>query len=363
MGRATIRIFFPGARDEMQDEVFLTKTLLAPFFDLAVRPAAARFCSAHFLRTWPPDYASEETRAVKPTGIAQFSGQNLNGRQLKRMIPEILELVDQNDELTFARGCFWMVEIKGVKGYTTHPPPTQDSLGQGEFLSWLWQYQQSLIHWFADNRLLDPENDPRTLALGNIFDDWEYGNFGNDDQEWNLDIATTVSLTRRDGTAISALIKKDAHPEIIRHFTQRPIGKCIEWTRSDDGRDYQFDETAHLGSVGGFRLTVPKAEKDEPRYFQAYTTEKSLTYHRHGSSVALNSSPWRVLDDWEAERKRFFKPTWGIFDAAAKEGTTSHVAVRFESRVPFKSYPVVHHKIPAEAVQEWLYYFDTRSFW
>jgi hypothetical protein len=111
---------------------FLTGTLLEPFFDLAVRPAAQRFCSLHFLRTWPPSYSAELARASKHTGAPQFSGQALKGSQLKRMIPMILELVQQKDELVFARGCFWMVEIKGVKGQTPHPPPIQSALGPGK---------------------------------------------------------------------------------------------------------------------------------------------------------------------------------------------------------------------------------------
>jgi hypothetical protein len=217
--------------------------------------------------------------------------------------------------------------------------------------------------WYSGDVLLDPENDPRTLALGNILDDWEYGSFGDDNQEWRLDIATTVSLTRYDGTPVSALIRKDAHPEIIRHFTQRSIGDCIQWTRRDDGRDYQFDEMAHLGAVGGFRLTIRDAEKHEPQYFQAYTTEKSLTYHRDGASVALNSSAWRVMNDWEGERKRFFNASCQMFYDAAGQDTTSHIAARFESRVPFKSYPVVHLRIPDANLRAWLYYSNTRQFW
>jgi hypothetical protein len=209
--------------------------------------------------------------------------------------------------------------------------------------------------------LVDIENDPRTLTLPKILGDWEFAAF--ESNNWYLDIATTISLTREDHTPVSALIRKDAHAEMIRYFTKEPIERCIRWTSNNSGRNYQFDETAHLGAVGGFRLTIRDREDKHIRYFQAYTTEKSLVYHPDGASVAVNSSTRKVLDDWEGEKGRFFTPTTETFRAAAGNDTTSHIAVRLESRVPFDEYPFVHHQIPDLNIQTWLYYLDTRTVW
>jgi hypothetical protein len=209
--------------------------------------------------------------------------------------------------------------------------------------------------------LVDIENDPRTLTLPKILGDWEFASF--DGQKWYLDIATTISVTREDHTPFSVLIRKDAHAEIIRYFTKEPIERCIRWTQSGSGRDYQFDETAHLGAVGGFRLTIRDREEKSLRYFQAYTTEKSLVYHPDGPSVALNSSTQKALDDWEREKDHFFTPITNIFRAAAGWDTTSHIAVRLESHVPFDEYPFVHHRIPDLNIQTWLYYLDTKTVW
>lgn len=207
---------------------------------------------------------------------------------------------------------------------------------------------------------MDVAHDPRTLALQKLLADWQFALF--DTKDWYLDIATTISITRWNNTAASVLIRKDAHPEIIRHFTAEPIDRCLRWT-ANDGRDYQFDETAHLGEIGGFRLTIRDREEKELRYLQAYTTEKSLIYHKNGTSVALNSSIWKVLDDWESEKSRFFDPVTETFRSASDRDTTSHIAARFESRVSYDAYPFVHHEIPEVKLRDWLYYFNTRSVW
>ncbi|KAG8701565.1 hypothetical protein FRC08_004019, partial [Ceratobasidium sp. 394] len=262
-GRTTIRIFLPRVAREQDDVVFLTKDFLEPFYDLAVKPAANDVLSDHYIRTWPPDYAAEEARAARRTGKPQFSGKSLLGVHLRALLPKILEKVDESQELVFARECFWMVEMKGMKAGTAHPPPRQPTLD-------------------ANDNLVDPANDPRTLAIDRLFTNWQYGTFR--DERWYLDIATTVSFCRADGTPLSALIRKDAHPEILRHFTGESIQRCTSWASRDNGRDYQFDATAQLEGIGGCRLTIRDREKRTVRYFQAYTTDKSLTYHRDGAS-------------------------------------------------------------------------------
>ncbi|KAG8733048.1 hypothetical protein FRC10_000460 [Ceratobasidium sp. 414] len=341
-GRTVVRIFFPEATDEETGNIFLTKQFLEPFYDLAVKPAAQELVPDHYIRTWPPSYAAEEARAARRVGKPQFSGKALLGADLRAVIPKILEIVGQNNDLTFARRCFWMVEMKGVKASTAHPPPDRPMLG-------------------PDNRLLDPFNDARTLALNRLFDNWQFAQFRGD--QWYLDIATTISVSRADSSPVSVLIRKDAHAEILRHFTKEPIQRCTNWASRDNSRAYQFDGTAHLEGVGGCRLTISDKEEKTVRYFQAYTTEKSLTYHRDGKSVALNSSAWRTMDNWEEEDKRFFKPAIKMFHNASFEGTTSHIAARFESRVPFDKYPIVHSVIPDLDVRGWLYFSDTRHIW
>ncbi|KAG8708808.1 hypothetical protein FRC08_018700 [Ceratobasidium sp. 394] len=341
-GRTIVRIFLPEANEEGSDNVFLTKQFLEPLYDLAVKPAAQEVVTAHYMRTWPPSYAAEEARAARRVGKPQFSGKALRGVHLKALIGRVLEIVARDSNLTFARGCFWMVEMKGVKAYTTHPPPARSLLG-------------------PDGRLSDPLNSPRILALNKLFENWQWAEFKNDC--WYLDIATTVSVTRADGSPVSVLIRKDAHPEILRHFTKEPIQRCIAWASRDNGRDYQFDAMAHLEQVGGCRLTIFSREEKPVRYFQAYTTEKSLTYHRDGASVALNSSAWRTMENWEQEDKRFFQPAIKTFHQASDEGTTSHIASRFESRTNFENFALLHLLIPEANVRSWLYFADTRAIW
>ncbi|KAG8736463.1 hypothetical protein FRC10_009305 [Ceratobasidium sp. 414] len=353
-GRTIVRMFLPEAVGEEEGSYFLTKRLLEPFYDLAVKPAAQRFLLDHYMRTWPPSYAAEEARAARRVGKPQFSGKALRGAHLKQLVRNILEIVGQNHDLVFARRCFWMVEMKGVKAGTTHPPLREPPLGPALGL-------RRLADGATDGNLRDALNDPRTLAISRLFANWEFANF--EEGQWYLDIATTVSVRREDGTPVSVLIRKDAHPEILRRFTGEPIHRCTAWASRDNGRDYQFDATAQLEGIGGCRLTIRDKQDKDVRYFQAYTTEKCLTYHRDGASVALNSSAWRTMENWEKEDARFFQPAIQMFKQAGDEGTTSHIAARFESRVPFDKYPLVHTSIDDLDLRNWLYFFDTTHIW
>ncbi|KAG9088288.1 hypothetical protein FRC06_002111, partial [Ceratobasidium sp. 370] len=340
--QTVIRVFFPHAVDDVEGCVFLDAPMLEPFYNLAVLPAVRQHAPAHYSRTWPPSYEAEATRAANKSGRPQFSGKQLRGAHVKQMIPTIITKVNQSQHLKFASGCFWMVEMKGLKNSSAHPPP-EEPLADDE-----GQMREGAAQH------------PRTLALAAVLRNWEWVTFEAGD--WYLDIATTVSVTL-PGVPMSTLIKKDAHAEIIRHFTQRPIDQCQRWVSQDNGASYKFDATARLTEVGGFRLTIHDPAFDELRYFQAYTTEKSLTYHKNGRDVALFTTPKRILTDMAKEKQRFFDPLVSMFMEAAEDQTHSNVAVRFESRVPFHTFTHAHMKIPRVAIQGWLVALKTQAIW
>lgn len=112
----------------------MNKKLLEPFYDKVVHPAAAAVVSDHFVRTWPPTYEDEEARARKDTGRPQFSGKSILGTDLKALVPKMREIVTSSPDLVVYRNWFWMVEMKGVKASTTHPPPTETGLDEGMLL-------------------------------------------------------------------------------------------------------------------------------------------------------------------------------------------------------------------------------------
>ncbi|KAG8721161.1 hypothetical protein FRC09_008340 [Ceratobasidium sp. 395] len=331
-----IRIFFPCAIDELDGSVFLQDDMLGPFYDRAVLPAVRQIAADHYSRTWPPSYASEAARAAKVSGRPQFSGKQIRGEHVKAIIPLILQNIEAERCLSFAAGCFWMVEMKGLKNLSTHPPP-----------------EVALID--DEGNMIDPENQPRNVALGTVLRNWEWADFGPD---WYLDFATTISTELPD-MLMSTLIKKEAHPEIIRHFTRRPIDQCQRWASKDNGHAYQFDSTAHLAAAGGFRLTIHNPSPDEICYFQAYTTEKSLTFHRDGHNVSMSTSPVKVLTNWEKEKTRYFGALEQMYREAGAAETHSNIAVRFESRAPFDLYPLVHLRIPDITLRGWLFSLKT----
>lgn len=105
----------------------MPETMLQPFYDLVVRPAAAECVDDHYMRTWPPTYAAEKMRAG-----TQFSGKALQGRDLRELVNKMREHAARHPELSFCQDWFFMVEIKGVKALTTHPPPRESVVDEGK---------------------------------------------------------------------------------------------------------------------------------------------------------------------------------------------------------------------------------------
>src|SRR6185369_1225862 len=101
--------------------------------DSAVRPAAERVIDQDYIRTWPAVFGSEEYRARPATGgLLQQTGRGIPGRYLDQWIREIRKRVTENHSLGFARGFFFVVELRGVKDSTRHQIPEESLADNGQ---------------------------------------------------------------------------------------------------------------------------------------------------------------------------------------------------------------------------------------
>jgi hypothetical protein len=207
--------------------------------------------------------------------------------------------------------------------------------------------------------LIDPEN-PRTTAIEAVLSDYfVIAEFAPD--EWYLDIATNVSGSMGDenGPPVSLFINSDLHPEIINHYSEEPLDVCTDWVRKKTG-GYARDEVAHLQKFVGLRKTFGTPGAHGIVHFQGYTSEKSVTYRPDLKDKAIRTSPVLCMRNWTQEAEQHFRP---LADVYWRAPNTHPVAVRFESRVPFESYPYVHLAVSWQTLEPWLFCARNTAFW
>ncbi|KAG9123886.1 hypothetical protein FRC07_013620 [Ceratobasidium sp. 392] len=354
MGRLLIRIFFPALyehrpRRDRASANFVGNNRLQLFYDLAVRIATTLVIAEGLRRQWPALFNDELFRAAphrRQAGVRgrvnhQQTGREIDGESFNAWVREIRRLVDEDQRLSFAQGFFFLVEGKGLKNtnLSAHDPPDAPLAN-------------------ADGHLFDRHN-PRTVAIKSVLPGLNTDGFRPGD--WFIDLSTTVSgRYGHEDRPASLFVDSELHPEIINHFSGKSLPDCSAWVRAKGG-PYQKDEVAHIQRFAGFRINFDHSPGAYGiRYLQVYTTDKSVTYHVDGLNRAKRTSAKAVLGNWEAERDQHFSPLAEAYHNAAE----SHpVAVRFESRVPFESYPFVHLGITWRTYQPWLFCVRNTHIW
>lgn len=136
-----------------------------------------------------------------------------------------------------------------------------------------------------------------------------------------------VGLEIQDGER-AILWRKDAAPNLLSYI----LGSTLdEAGRIVHGTSFQEDINSHLLEVAGFRVGFPTTPAGDYRiaYVQAYTTDKSLTYHKHGfqhsqnltGQAAMKGNPPKYCSD---------------LTAAYVDAKQKNVAARLEVRLPLE---------------------------
>ncbi|CAE6428166.1 unnamed protein product [Rhizoctonia solani] len=357
MGRFIIYIFFPALYDREQRKQSQSPNAVGDgymelLYNHAVREATDLVIPQDLRRNWAATYEDELFRAGPPRNRNERRGQlaRLARLHTERIVPghlfvawfqEIKRLCGVADELEFARGIFLVVDGKGFKenNLSSHHPPLE-ALADDE------------------GNLINPHN-PRTAAIEAIFENFFVSaNFAQG--EWYLDIATNISGSIADtGQPVCLFINSDLHPEILHHFTGEPLDECARWVRRHS-RGYVRDTVAHISKFAGLHQTFVPCLDNGATKFQAYTTEKAVTYRPDFEKKAIRTSPAMCLQHWDRESKEHFRRLADVYMNASQAHTA---AVRFETRIPFSEYPYVHLHISARALRPWLFWVRNTAFW
>jgi hypothetical protein len=148
LDRTLIRFFFPNARDLLKGRAepnCVPTEQMRLLYRFAVHPAALEILPEELTRTWPATYNNAQWRAQRAplratatqgaTGNRlQPTGLDFHSRYLNGWVELIKAKVNANEQLAWARGMFFGVELKGVKNRdgSLHPPPERDLVDEGE---------------------------------------------------------------------------------------------------------------------------------------------------------------------------------------------------------------------------------------
>ncbi|KEP45247.1 hypothetical protein V565_297650, partial [Rhizoctonia solani 123E] len=344
-----IRSFFPGLiGDErlsrQKNKNYVSEEFLRPLYDLAIRQAANNL-PGDVSRRFPATFGNEMFRAAgnaqdeageAHAGPAQQSAKRIPGQYYPAWMADIQRFVEETPELVWAVGMILVLEKKGMKNTrdSDHLPPEEPLA--------------------IDGNLIDPRNSC-TRAIRRLLQPFDIEGF--EPRRLYLDIATTVSASITvDGEErpVSLFVKTEYHPQIMNHFTGMPINDCELWARTSSG-GYSKDEDAHLGSLGGLRHDVREPGELGVENCQVYPTSKDLIYNLNLAHKAKRTSPHKIISNWKTERSTFYIPLQETF----LDASPAHdIAIRFESRSEYESYPYIHLFLPLILLAQWLVWME-----
>lgn len=263
--------------DQRQHPAKLSKEESEELYDTIVQPTIATI-APHLAKDWPTTVRVEQFRANNTGRGYQSSAYIVSVGLLPAFRRELHRRLQQHP--TF-RYCLFCTHIQGIKGSTVH----------------------DLSHYEAD------------LAMVKLFDE-----FDTRQGQWWVD----VGLELQDGER-AIVWRKDAAHVLIAYALQVSLDQAGVIARS---RRFEYDINAHLLEVAGFRVyfTSPMGEM-EATYMQAYTTDKSLTYHKFGSQHSQNINGTMAMEG--------FPPKYCTeLSVAYEEAREKNVAARLEVRLP-----------------------------
>lgn len=275
------------------------------FYDHVMRPAINQLLPNARGSNLAPDYGSEMYRSRAASGAFTFAGRLIGdeaaanlGNTLRQHIERACE---EGHDLSWARGFFFLHQIRGVKDARPH-----------DFTSSL----RALDDILAENGI------SRQTLRDNPYD-------------WYLDIG--LELVSEHGESLAW--RTDAHANVVHEVLGVDADKARNMTRLGAPRYYR-DFTSHLTQVSGMRLSPSKEGQGdfEVKKIQMYQTDKAITANPaegrgyHAKHVTLSQLLNRNNPD-------HLDKLYNLYGAAAREGVQSHA--RIELRVPYARHRLV----------------------
>ncbi|KAG8697508.1 hypothetical protein FRC08_006483 [Ceratobasidium sp. 394] len=333
-----VRVFFPGIMRERQAAAGnkVSKEVMCALYDQVVRPSIEEVLPRELLSNWPLEWTDEQFRSTKDSGQTVFTSYQVPGEYLDDMLAMMHVKARENPASKMFRDFFLQVQIQGSKLGTKHHVEHPDIEGSQER--------------FMDARLASLVKAVQLLDVHSM----KYEN-------WWADIATVVR--HRDPTK-SLLPRKDRHNWMIHTATGIDAADAGSRVDRGVGAGYASDETAHLGSVAGLRLTMKKNLAPSPcgvEYLQVYTTDKTLTSLKDGDYHAKHCEPQQVFKNYPKEAVEHFERLLNILRNA--ESKDQAVDVRIECRVNMANATDVLRWVPEDHLANSLVCSGTAPYW
>ncbi|KZP14429.1 hypothetical protein FIBSPDRAFT_751853 [Athelia psychrophila] len=294
--RHVVRVCFPHMYLE-NTVVPISQAMLGRIYDQALKPAVDEVSPMSAGR-WPVTYAAALAGAThRRTGQYHLGSVDIDALRLPAFATAFLV------KLAAIPGCedaYFLHEIRGTKGQAVHNPADEDA------------------RWDALNHVLE------AVDRGAISQD-----------DWMVDVALEYG---KPGHVMQWL--QQGHLSLLRVLlpsvaTDAHLAKIIQ------GSAFGLDRAADLADFCGFRLVVPRAAlMDGVHYVNAYTTDKSQSYHLHPTfftehhpSELIGAPLEKLLTDL-VEMSKIYAACRGKWDEPDVVGSPGNA--RMEIRVPLR---------------------------
>ncbi|KAF8327115.1 hypothetical protein F5887DRAFT_1083974 [Amanita rubescens] len=281
--RHQIRVFFPGLKNRERTSSALTSEESATFYDIGLRPAIL-LVAPTTVHDWPPSYASETFRSSDGRGRFTESTRVVSSDD----IPDFSTALKNNmNAIPWGKNMVFGTEIRGIKNDTEHQPHMDDAV------------QDRL------DDLLHQVKLPYEQLTGS----------------WFIDVA--IELIIKDKAVVW---REDCYPPIMQRLFDIPERVVDRVSRHRN--HFEQDVSQHLTEVAGFRAHFSKpVGQFDVLYMQAYTTDKSLTYHPTAHHFAKFLTGKNAMDP----RSTYTTSLAAAYEEAREK---NDVAARLEVRVP-----------------------------
>ncbi|KAF8881110.1 hypothetical protein BD779DRAFT_1445755, partial [Infundibulicybe gibba] len=284
-----IRVYFPGLYSPTRPDLALTNEEREMWYNEVIYPAVHQV-NSESTSSWPPEYSAELFRARTHGGHIVNSGRGMPASDVRKFSRAIRARL--RDHIPWGGHAFFGVQYRGTKGVSYHGAHSE-------------QYAQQALNIYLKDITIHPND------------------------LWYIDIGMEFSKIDH-----ALLWRTDAHHILAADLLKISTEDASQLVRP--GRNCRLDLSSHLTQISGLRVNLPvggsNAGLTETISFQAYTTDKTLTYHPERGQYGKFLTGPMVLNSPGVPV--FCENLLGVYTSASEH---MDVAARVEVRVPLKN--------------------------
>lgn len=311
--RNELRIFFPGVwRPKLREHNRISMDESRAFYTVA-RRVFDELLPTNRGGNLPPTMDAELFRARGIDGKLHFGRRLLDeesARQLGDRLREAIEdAIEDGEPVEWARGFFFLHQIRGVKDGHPHSPHRAAEA-----------FEAFLIHHGLSADVLEQNSD-----------------------KWVVDIGVEASSTSGED---SLAIRADSHYHIAVDICEIDPAQAERMTSTGSSL-YVKDHTSHLVDVAGCRIdtgTGPSRGALGILKIQAYHTDKNITASP-AEGAGFHAKHTTLSQMADKNHPGFFDKLYNLFEESQKAGIVS--SARIEARIPYRH----QHRFYAEGNQ------------